>query len=492
LPIANFSNAEIYFRPVNKGAESRSEARLQDFHRKHHVAMVTMVFTDIVGSTLLKTELGDLRAVEIIERHHEIVRTLLLRYPDAEEISTAGDSFFLVFVRPSEAVHFALKLQNDVRQFSAAVGVKLANRIGIHVGEVFVQERADRSSQLFGIQIDTCARIMDLGHSDQILLSRFAYDSARHALRQAGAIDGLGELTWMSHGSYDFKGLDDPMEVCEVGETGLALLTAPGNGVTSKGAETKTISFQAKDGRSFRNVKVTVTDKGLNVVNSTGGALVPFNQLPDDRSVFPEKLREEISNTTKVNFFKLSKPPQPVVVRPRTTRFEGALLQNYSRQTIETRRPRNLDEDTFIPSFLDGFPANLLPSQDEATRTLLFINHKIRKGERIIYYDSKIGTFICGCPAFCPQGRIRILYADCRSFNPADLDPNQIEKISHDDGTLSLGISTTNRTNTITHRELDGSTIETHSLVLPVADNADAHALYKAIVQFISLIEPSG
>lgn len=106
----------------------------------------------------------------------------------------------------------------------------MRDRIGIHVGEVVVDEEATRL--LGGLQIDACARLMALGGADQILLSRFTFDSARQALRGQD-MAGLGQLAWLNHGHYLFKGLDEPVEVCEVGETCGARLAAPPN--TDKG-----------------------------------------------------------------------------------------------------------------------------------------------------------------------------------------------------------------------------------------------------------------
>lgn len=446
--------------------------------------MLTMLFTDIVGSTKLKLDLGDLRAVETIEKHHELVRNLLALYPDAEEISTAGDSFFLVFVRPSEAVHFALKLQNELRVFSQDIGWPVADRIGIHIGEVFVQDQAERGREFFGIQVDTTARIMSLGGRDQILLSRFAYDSARHTLRRQ-TIDGLGELSWVSHGLFELKGVEDLTEVCEVGETGLASLTPPKN---ANGADPKPLAITTKDGKTYRDVKLTVIDAGLSVVTPDGGALIPFNQLPDDISHLPAKVREEISNAKKVQVFKLGRAQRAIIpTGPTLTRFETSVIENYAKAEIESRQVSNIDVDAFVPAFGDE-PPGVPPSVGaNVTKTIQFINRHIENRDRIIYYDTKIRSFVCGRVGFSPNGRVRILYDDCRSFNPADLNPDQIEKITESDYSVSIGVYTINSANSITRHENNGSSSKTHSFVVPVADDTDARAVCKAIINFIRL-----
>jgi serine/threonine protein kinase/class 3 adenylate cyclase len=202
-------------------------ARVEEFQRKHRIVLLTLLFTDVVGSTHLKQLLGERAAIELTERHHALLRTILRAFPDAEEIDTAGDSFFMVFAKPSDAVQFALLSQRAVRDLARETGQPVLDRIGIHVGEVFIQDRGRERRNLFGIQIDSTARIMSLASADQILLSRFAFDNARLVLR-GFEIPGIGELSWLNHGYYELKGVEDPLEVCEVGEVGAASLAAPG------------------------------------------------------------------------------------------------------------------------------------------------------------------------------------------------------------------------------------------------------------------------
>ena len=153
-----------------------SQSRVEAFTRKHRIALLTMVFTDIVGSTKLKQILCDRTAIALVQRHHALIRELLARFPAGEENDTAGDSFFLFFTKPSDAAHWALLAQNAIRALRQETGHPVLDRIGIHVGEVFIQQRAETIRNLFGIQIDSAACLMSLGDSVQLLLSRLAFD----------------------------------------------------------------------------------------------------------------------------------------------------------------------------------------------------------------------------------------------------------------------------------------------------------------------------
>lgn len=190
--------------------------------------VVTMLFSDLVGSTKLKQIHGDAHSMQIIRQHHSAVRELLARTTTGEEVSTSGDSFFIVFAVPSEAVMFALKWQDMIRNMAEDEGVAIQDRIGIHVGEVYADEGkvAGKDFDFNGIQVDTAARVMSLAQGNQILLTQFPFYNAQQML-EGFEIDGIGDLTWKHHGQYEVKGVKEALDIFEVGETGLACLRAP-------------------------------------------------------------------------------------------------------------------------------------------------------------------------------------------------------------------------------------------------------------------------
>jgi class 3 adenylate cyclase/tetratricopeptide (TPR) repeat protein len=203
-----------------------SEGRIAAFSRQHQTGLVTLMFTDLVGSTQLKQRMGDWLGVRRIQEHHAMVRGLLAEFSEAAEISTAGDSFFLVFARPSDAVVFALRLQKELRDSAHADETPLRDRIGIHLGEVVIEKgQSRRVHDLYGIQVDLCARLMSLAGADQILTSSLVFESARDALARGS--DDLGAVRWERHGRYTLKGIDLPVDVHEVGEEGVVPFWKP-------------------------------------------------------------------------------------------------------------------------------------------------------------------------------------------------------------------------------------------------------------------------
>lgn len=199
-------------------------ARVEEFQRKHRIALLTLVFTDLTGAAVLRQDLGERAAQEPIERHHALLREVLAQFKEAEEISTAGDAFFLVFTKPSDGVRFALQLQARLRLLAADTRQPLFDRVGVHVGEVFAAESTGKN--LYELHVNIAARVLGLGEARQILMTRFAFDSARQVLRGQD-LEGLAQLSWLNHGPYRLEGLEEHVEICGVSEESAGLPNPP-------------------------------------------------------------------------------------------------------------------------------------------------------------------------------------------------------------------------------------------------------------------------
>ena len=114
--------------------------------------LLTMLFTDIVGSTELKQRLGDRRAMEVFEWHQSTLRSTANEF-DSEEVTTAGDSFFLTFEKPSDAVRFAISIQRIFRSAASDRTVQVSLRVGLHARGVRYGEgsRSQHRSILAGV-----------------------------------------------------------------------------------------------------------------------------------------------------------------------------------------------------------------------------------------------------------------------------------------------------------------------------------------------------
>jgi len=217
-------------RPAEAEAElltSEGRARTERFCAEHHTQVLTILLSDLVGSTRQQSRLGNVRAAELVQAHRAVFRTVLAGTA-GQEVETAGDSFLAVFAAPSEGVKFALHLHAAMRSAREGEPELPWVRVGLHQGQVIVERHGDGSKPLdiYGLQVSTAARIMDLGGGGQVLCSRAVFDDARAILREAD-LAGLGRVRWCNHGQYRLKGVEDAYDVCEVGEESHAPLAAP-------------------------------------------------------------------------------------------------------------------------------------------------------------------------------------------------------------------------------------------------------------------------
>ncbi len=187
------------------------------------------LFTDIVGSTELKRRLGDAGAAGVVAAHDALFRDCLKQH-HGEERDHAGDGFFATFDRPSDAVRCGLAFQKGLASLdSKALGMSdpLKSRVGIHIGEIVRLEGGGTGhdqDKLVGLAVDTTARVMGLAEGGQILITRGAFDTARQQVQTAP--DG-STVTWLAHGPYIFKGIEEPVGIFEAGIVGLSPLKAP-------------------------------------------------------------------------------------------------------------------------------------------------------------------------------------------------------------------------------------------------------------------------
>jgi class 3 adenylate cyclase len=127
-------------------------------------ALLTVLFTDIVGSTVRAAELGDKRWRDLLSIHDQEVRRTLRRF-DGDVIQRIGDGFLAVFDgAPSRAVRCADALTGVVRAHGLDV------RIGLHTGECEIL-----GDDIGGMAVHIAARVGALAQAGEILVSGTTY-----------------------------------------------------------------------------------------------------------------------------------------------------------------------------------------------------------------------------------------------------------------------------------------------------------------------------
>ncbi|HEV3480230.1 MAG TPA: adenylate/guanylate cyclase domain-containing protein [Gaiellaceae bacterium] len=154
---------------------------------------VTLLFTDIEGSTRLLHELGE-RYAEVLAEHRRVLRDAFSRHGGVE-VDTQGDAFFVAFRSASDAVAAA-------REATAALADgPVRVRIGVHTGEPVLTEEG-----YVGVDVHQAARIMGAGHGGQVLLS----ETTRRLLDSTLELRDLGE--------HRLKDLSAPQRLYQLGD----------------------------------------------------------------------------------------------------------------------------------------------------------------------------------------------------------------------------------------------------------------------------------
>ncbi len=134
---------------------------------------VTLLFSDIEGSTLSNERLGDRRWLELLHVHNRIVREQVNTH-EGFEVKSQGDGFMVAFSSARRALDCAIGIQRALWQHSEGdPDEPLAVRIGLHTGEV-VKEGAD----FFGRNVTMAARVAGCARGGEILVSSLVKELA--------------------------------------------------------------------------------------------------------------------------------------------------------------------------------------------------------------------------------------------------------------------------------------------------------------------------
>jgi class 3 adenylate cyclase len=184
-------------------------------------APLTLLFTDIEGSTRLARTLGD-GFGEALETHNRLLRDAFAAH-GGTEVDSAGDGFFVVFERARDAVAAAVEAQRALaaEPWDARAPVKV--RMGIHTGEVTVSGERYR-----GIAVHRAARISAVAYGGQVVISQ----STQTMVEDAGAL--VPNLSYLDLGDHRIKDFDRPVRLYQLLAPGLASRFPPLAGVPNE------------------------------------------------------------------------------------------------------------------------------------------------------------------------------------------------------------------------------------------------------------------
>ncbi|MEE9277946.1 MAG: AAA family ATPase, partial [Dehalococcoidia bacterium] len=162
---------------------------------------VTVLFTDVEGSTDLSNRLGDEAARDLLRSCEDLIREQVARHR-GHEVKGLGDGLMVAFQSARRAVTCAQEIQRALDRRAVSEHAQTVRvRIGLHTGEV-IREAAD----LFGATVNAAARVAGSADADEILVSEMTKGLL-------GAAD-VGPL--VDRGEVALKGFPEPWRLFAV------------------------------------------------------------------------------------------------------------------------------------------------------------------------------------------------------------------------------------------------------------------------------------
>jgi adenylate cyclase len=161
---------------------------------------ITVMFTDMVGSTALTQSMGDAVAQQVVRAHNRVVRDALTQF-GGREIKHTGDGIMASFPTTSNGVEAAKIMQTNVAVHNKGnPDLPLHIKIGINAGEPIAED-----NDLFGTTVQLAARIVDKAKTEQIFVSEIV----------RGICAGK-DLEFVDRGGYAMKGFENELTLYEV------------------------------------------------------------------------------------------------------------------------------------------------------------------------------------------------------------------------------------------------------------------------------------
>jgi class 3 adenylate cyclase len=191
---------------TNQLQSERELGRLGDEPVPLPSGFVTMLLTDIEGSTALVHRLGD-HYGDLLERVRALLRDTAVG-SDGHVVETRADEFFAVFERPAAALSTALTVQRQLGAWASAGDEDVRVRVGIHSGYPTLAK-----ANYIGMAVHAAARICSASHGGQIVVSGDFRTAVGAPLPNGVRLRKLG--------TYALRGLPDQVDLYQVAAKGL-------------------------------------------------------------------------------------------------------------------------------------------------------------------------------------------------------------------------------------------------------------------------------
>ena len=163
------------------------------FKTNENDKLATILFSDIVNSTLKLSSYGDKKWKDLMDDHDRIVKEKAEKY-SGQFIKNTGDGALVVFDGPIRGIKYALEFQSEIK----SLGIEC--RCGLHIGQI-----EWRGSDISGIAVNIASRVVDLSHPNKVAITK-----------TLGDLIAGSKIDTRSLGLHTLKGISDNMEILEI------------------------------------------------------------------------------------------------------------------------------------------------------------------------------------------------------------------------------------------------------------------------------------
>jgi len=170
------------------------------------IRQVTILFTDLAGSTALYSQRGDSQAYSLVNQHFNLLFEIVDQHNGAV-IKTIGDAIMATFTDSNDALKAAIAMQEKMAKFNRTIEPtdnQLILKVGVHAGPCISVTLNDRSDY-FGTTVNTAARVEGLSNGNDIVFTE-------SLLSQAEAM-AIAKNYNYEQSSVTLKGLSEPIIV---------------------------------------------------------------------------------------------------------------------------------------------------------------------------------------------------------------------------------------------------------------------------------------
>ncbi len=214
-----FVKSRLVFEPFLSGKRLLSTQTFRDLFSSETiqgsegfgVRDITILFTDLKGSTAMYERIGDMKAFSLVHQHFERLRQVI-RDNSGGFVKTIGDAVMASFLNPVDAVKAALEMNREIARFNRALASKdVILKIGIHKGPCIAVTLNDRLDY-FGQTVNTAARVQGLAGSEEVYVTEdvFSFEGVRGLLKGYKVFGGKVKLKGIQDATQVYKITADP------------------------------------------------------------------------------------------------------------------------------------------------------------------------------------------------------------------------------------------------------------------------------------------